>query len=105
MMCKSSSAKKREAETQKDNSRQKVRILRRSEGRMTGVVIGKSSRKTLIVEVLKRYSHRKYGKVVFKTKRYKLHAEGDLFTYSSRGEKVLMRSSRPLSKTKRLVLL
>lgn len=99
------SAEEENAKLQRSSFHRKAVGLQKSEGRMTGVVVGRSSEKTLLVEVLKRYSHRKYGKVVFKTKRYKLHAEGNLFAHSLRGEKVLMRSSRPLSKTKRLVLL
>jgi small subunit ribosomal protein S17 len=82
------------------------------DGRLIGTVVRGSSggtagpsRKTLTVEVVERRPHKKYGKTISKTKRYRLHAEGNFFREAARGDKVLMGKSRPRSRTKHLRLL
>ena len=64
----------------------------------TGVVVSNKMQKTIVVSIENRITHKKYGKVISITKKYKAHDEknecqiGDLVTISE---------TRPLSKTKR----
>ena len=64
----------------------------------TGIVVSDKMEKTIVVSIENRITHKKYGKVISKTKKYKVHDEknecqiGDIVTISE---------TRPLSKTKR----
>jgi small subunit ribosomal protein S17 len=57
--------------------------------------------KTRIVAVNTRVMHKRYGKVITRTKRYAVH---DSEFNSSIGDQVRIREARPLSKTKNWVL-
>jgi len=63
-----------------------------------GVVVSDKMQKTVVVAVENRTSHPKYGKIVVKTKRYKAHDEDNK---CREGDRVRIRETRPLSRTKR----
>jgi small subunit ribosomal protein S17 len=62
-----------------------------------GVVVSNKMDKTAVVAVENRSPHPKYGKIVVKTKRYKAHDEDN---QCLEGDRVRIRETRPLSKTK-----
>lgn len=66
-----------------------------------GVVVSDKMNKTVVVAVENRSPHPKYGKIVVKTKRYKAHDEENK---CKEGDRVRIRETRPLSKTKRWVV-
>lgn len=63
-----------------------------------GVVVSDKMQKTVVVAVENRSAHPKYGKIVVRTRRYKAHDEENQCKV---GDRVRIRESRPLSKTKR----
>jgi small subunit ribosomal protein S17 len=63
-----------------------------------GVVVSNKMDKTAVVAVENRSPHPKYGKIVVKTKKYKAH---DPENQCREGDRVRIRETRPLSKTKR----
>lgn len=66
-----------------------------------GLVVSDKMDKTIVVAVESRQKHEKYGKVVVRTKRYKVHDEENS---CNQGDQVRIRETRPLSKTKRWVV-
>jgi len=63
-----------------------------------GLVVSNKMNKTVVVAVENRAPNRKYGKIVVKTKRYKVHDEDN---QCQEGDRVRIQETRPLSKTKR----
>ena len=63
-----------------------------------GLVVSNKMQKTVVVAVENRVPHPKYGKIMVRTKRYKVHDEENDCKV---GERVRIRETRPLSKTKR----
>lgn len=63
-----------------------------------GVVVSDKMQKTVVVAVENRSSHQKYGKIVVRTKHYKAHDEEN---QCKEGDRVRIRETRPLSRTKR----
>lgn len=63
-----------------------------------GVVVSNKMEKTVVVAIENRSPHRKYGKILVKTKRYKAHDEENK---CKEGDRVRIRETRPLSRTKR----
>ncbi|HBR00530.1 MULTISPECIES: 30S ribosomal protein S17 [Roseofilum] len=63
-----------------------------------GTVISNKMQKTVVVAIENRSAHPKYGKTVVKTKHYKAHDEDN---QCKEGDRVLIKESRPLSRTKR----
>lgn len=63
-----------------------------------GLVVSNKMDKTAVVAVENRSPHPKYGKIVVKTKKYKAH---DPENQCNIGDRVRIRETRPLSKTKR----
>ncbi len=63
-----------------------------------GVVVSDKMQKTVVVAVESRTSHPKYGKIVVKTTKFKAHDEEDKIR---EGDRVKIRETRPLSRTKR----
>lgn len=63
-----------------------------------GVVLKNKMDKTVVVEVVRRFRHRKYGKFIKRRIRYKAH---DPQNSCGVGDVVLLEETRPLSKTKR----
>jgi small subunit ribosomal protein S17 len=66
-----------------------------------GTVISDKMQKTVVVAIENRSAHPKYGKTVVKTKHYKAHDEDN---QCKEGDRVLIKETRPLSKTKRWVV-
>ena len=66
-----------------------------------GVVVSNKMDKTVVVAVENRSPHRKYGKIVVKTKKFKAH---DQENQCQEGDRVRIQETRPLSKTKRWVI-
>ncbi|HHH29651.1 MAG TPA: 30S ribosomal protein S17 [Polyangiaceae bacterium] len=66
--------------------------------KLTGIVRSNKMDKTVVVEVSRRYVHRKYKKYVKARERYKAH-DGD--NQYNIGDTVEIMESRPLSKDKR----
>ena len=62
-----------------------------------GVVVSDKMDKTVVVAVENRTPHPKYGKIVVKTQKYKVHDEDN---QCKKGNRVRIRETRPLSKTK-----
>jgi small subunit ribosomal protein S17 len=63
----------------------------------SGVVISNKMEKTIVVSIENRVTHKKYGKVIAKTKKYKAHDEKNECDI---GDVVTIVETRPLSKTK-----
>ncbi|MGH2412260.1 MAG: 30S ribosomal protein S17 [Microcystaceae cyanobacterium] len=62
-----------------------------------GVVVSNKMDKTVVVAIENRSPHPKYGKIVVKTKKYKVHDEEN---QCKEGDRVRIRETRPLSRTK-----
>jgi small subunit ribosomal protein S17 len=63
-----------------------------------GLVVSNKMEKTIVVAVENRAPHPKYKKIVVKTNKYKVH---DPDNKCQEGDRVRIRQTRPLSKTKR----
>ncbi|EGJ28578.1 MULTISPECIES: 30S ribosomal protein S17 [Moorena] len=63
-----------------------------------GLVVSDKMNKTVVVAIENRSPHPKYGKIVVRTKRYKAHDEENK---CKEGDRVRIRETRPLSRTKR----
>ena len=61
-------------------------------------MVSNKMEKTVVVAIENRSPHRKYGKILVKTKRYKAHDEENK---CQEGDRVRIRETRPLSRTKR----
>jgi small subunit ribosomal protein S17 len=66
-----------------------------------GIVVSDKMKDTLIVSVNDRITHKRYKKVITRTKRYAVHNAA--LNYSI-GDKVRIRETTPISKTKNWVL-
>lgn len=66
-----------------------------------GLVVSDKMQKTVVVAIENRAPHPKYGKIVVKTQRYKVHDEDNQCKI---GDRVRIEETRPLSKTKRWTL-
>ena len=66
-----------------------------------GTVVSDKMNKTIVVSIENRVTHKRYGKITSKTKRYKVHDE---MNQCGVGDYVLITETRPLSKTKRWAL-
>ncbi len=62
-----------------------------------GLVVSTKMNKTIVVAIESRSPHPKYGKIVVSTKRYKVHDENN---ECHEGDRVRIRETRPLSRTK-----
>lgn len=63
-----------------------------------GFVVSDKMNKTVVVSIENRAPHTKYGKIMVRTKRYKVHDEEN---QCKQGDRVRIQETRPLSKTKR----
>jgi small subunit ribosomal protein S17 len=68
---------------------------------LTGLVVSDKMDKTVVVEVTRRVKHPKYRKYINRSKSYKAHDEENHF---KAGDRVVIQESRPLSRTKRWVV-
>jgi small subunit ribosomal protein S17 len=66
-----------------------------------GIVVSDKMVKTRIVAVSDRIKHKRYGKVITRTKRYAVH---DTDFNTNIGDKVRIRETRPISKTVNWIL-
>jgi small subunit ribosomal protein S17 len=66
-----------------------------------GVVVSDKMDKTIVVAIENRAPHPKYGKIVVKTRRYKVHDEENS---CHTGDRVRITETRPLSRTKRWIV-
>ncbi len=66
-----------------------------------GLVVSDKMDKTVVVAVENRAPHPKYGKIIVRTKRYKAHDEDNR---CHEGDRVRIRETRPLSRTKRWIV-
>ena len=66
-----------------------------------GIVVSDKMKDTLIVSVNDRITHKRYKKVITRTKRYAVH---DSASNSSIGDQVRIRETKPMSKTKNWIL-
>ena len=67
-----------------------------------GIVVSDKMKDTRIVAVNDRIMHKRYKKVVTRTKRYAVH---DSTFNSSIGDQVRIRETKPISKTKNWILI
>jgi small subunit ribosomal protein S17 len=67
-----------------------------------GVVVSDKNDKTVVVEVERRFTHPLFKKTVRRSKKYHAHDEANTFKI---GDKVRIEESRPISRTKRWVVL
>jgi small subunit ribosomal protein S17 len=65
---------------------------------MTGTVVSDKMNKTIVILVERKFSHKKFKKVVKRSKRYKCHDEENTCAV---GDIVTVKEVRPLSKDKR----
>jgi len=72
-----------------------------SERRLEGLVISNKMDKTVVVRIVRRVKHPLYGKMISRTT--KLHAHDESNTCQI-GDRVLVKESRPISKTKAWIL-
>jgi small subunit ribosomal protein S17 len=63
-----------------------------------GVVVSNKMEKTIVVSVENKMTHKRYGKIITTTKRYKAHDQSNECRI---GDSVVISESRPISKTKR----
>jgi len=77
------------------------KIAERLSRTLEGYVLSDKMQKTLVVEVTRRFKHPLLGKIVQKSKKYKVHDEKE---QARCGDLVEIMQSRPLSKTKHMVL-
>jgi len=68
----------------------------------TGIVVSDKMNDTRIVAVNDRIVHKRYKKVITRTKRYAVH---DSQFNAAIGDQVRIRETKPLSKTKKWVLI
>lgn len=68
---------------------------------LTGLVTSDKMDKTVVVEVTRRVKHPKYRKYINRRKSFKAHDEENVF---KAGDKVVIQESRPLSRSKRWVV-
>lgn len=74
----------------------KIKRGRRNE--VVGNVVSNKMQKTIIVEIVRRVKHPRYGKFLKTTSKFVAHDEK---SEAKIGDKVLIFETRPLSKTKR----
>ena len=67
-----------------------------------GIVVSDKMKDTRIVSVNARITHKRYKKVITRTKRYVVH---DSAFNASIGDQVRIRETKPMSKTKKWVLI
>ena len=64
---------------------------------LKGKITSAKNNKTVVVEVVRKFSHPFYGKVISRSKKYHAHDENNNF---KEGEMVSIEESRPISKKK-----
>jgi small subunit ribosomal protein S17 len=70
--------------------------------KLTGTVVSDKMDKTVVVNVSRYVSHKKYGKFYKIDKRYKAHSENNEYKM---GDSVIIEECRPLSKDKNFTVI
>ena len=78
-----------------------VKEIKNNKKLLRGFVVSDKMKDTVVVEVTRFVKHPKYKKYYKRSKRYKAHDVGNT---KKVGEKVEIRESRPISKTKHFVI-
>lgn len=86
------------AETEKTEKNETAGRAPSRKRTLIGVVVSDKMNKTRVVQVERRYAHRKYGKFLTQRNKYKVHDENN---ETRTGDRVQIVESRPLSKDKR----
>ena len=68
----------------------------------SGTVISQKNAKTVGVELISHYRHPKYKKIIKRKKKFQVHNENLPLQV---GDKVIIKSSRPYSKTKKFLVI
>ena len=68
---------------------------------LQGVVVSDKADKTVVVDVERRFTHPLLKKTVRRTKKYQAHDPENRFKV---GDRVMIQESRPISKTKRWIV-
>ena len=84
------------AEIQKKNTEEKKGLI------LSGVVVSDKMQKTVVVKVDEKKRHPKYHKSYTISKRFKAHDENNEYKV---GDKVMIESTRPISKEKKFIVL
>jgi len=69
---------------------------------LSGTVVSNKQDKTIKVNVDRRIRHQKYKKIIKRSKKYSVHDANNEYNV---GDNVLIQESRPLSKSKRWIVL
>ena len=69
---------------------------------LKGIVTSTKNNKTIVVEVTRKFKHPFYEKVIKRSKKYHAHDENNECNVN---DEVLIQESRPLSKTKRWIVI
>ena len=69
---------------------------------LSGVVISANANKTITVNVTRRIKHKLYKKIIRQTKKYHAHDEKNEFSI---GDTVSIIESKPISKTKKWIVI
>jgi len=64
---------------------------------LKGKVVSSKNNKTIVVQVVRKFQHPFYGKVISRSKKYHAHDEANKF---KEGDKVEIRECKPISKKK-----
>ena len=83
-----------EKETAQKNTKSRKRVLR-------GVVVSDKMKDTIVVAVTRYVKHPKYKKYMKRVKRYHVHDAGNS---AAVGDKVEIKETKPISKTKRFTI-
>lgn len=78
-----------------------TKIKKTNKRRFEGVVVSDKMQKTRVVEVSRRIKHPRYHKYYRVTKRFSAHDENNIYML---GESVIIEEAKPLSRTKRWVI-
>jgi small subunit ribosomal protein S17 len=84
------------AETQKNTE-----TTAKTGKRLSGVAVSNKMKDTVVVAVSRYVKHPKYQKFVKRVKKFHVHDEGNTVQI---GEKVTIRETRPISKTKHFIV-
>ncbi len=68
---------------------------------LIGIVTSDSMNETVVVRVMKKYRHNRYGKVIIRHKKYKAHNKNNEV---KKGDVVTICEVRPLSKEKTFIV-
>jgi small subunit ribosomal protein S17 len=64
---------------------------------LQGVVVSNKMDKTIVVKIVRKVKHPLYGKIITRSKKFHAHDPNNL---CHEGDEVIIRETRPLSKTK-----